>query len=75
MGFILFKSKPNCNEWGVWNKKNQFLGDIVYNGRLKQWVFYPDHMCFEHEIWFAKDCLEIIASKLDSLNTSKEKSK
>ena len=64
--FLVFKRKDcNIEEYGVWNKKNQFLGDIVK--KRTKWIFYPDYMCAEGDIWFASGCLKQISEYLDKL--------
>ena len=69
--FLIFKKKESSMEWAVTNKKNALLGDIAFEPKLNKFVFYPDQMCFDKEIWFAEDCLRQMADKLKEINAHK----
>ena len=64
--FILIKKKKHCEEYTVWNKRKDFLGDIAKI--KKKFVFYPDSIICKKYIWFRADCLREIASFLDWVN-------
>ena len=64
--FILIKKKKYCEEYTVWNKRKDFLGDIAKI--KKKFVFYPDSIICKKYIWFRGDCLREIACFLDWVN-------
>ena len=69
--FLKFKKRKGIEEYMILNKKNQFLGDICYSKRSKQFLFYPDTIVCSHDIWFAANCLKEIAQFLETLRMKK----
>ena len=62
--YLVFEKKEKYNEWLVKNKKGDMLGDIAWHKKWSKFAFYPDQMCFEHEIYLCEMCLREIADFL-----------
>ena len=59
--------KDTSNEYMVRAKDGGYLGDICYYKKWDKWVFYPDDMVFEKEIWFDAVCLCELAGFMETL--------
>ncbi|MFW9872017.1 MAG: hypothetical protein ACFFG0_02870 [Candidatus Thorarchaeota archaeon] len=76
MSFLIFKRKDSeIEEYGVWNKKKDFLGDIAFHKKWKKFAYYPDQMIFEREIYLCSMCLKEIYEFLEKVNKDAKEDK
>ena len=77
---IIFEKKKSCNEYIVYNKHKDVLGEIVYwkidGHKNPRWWFFVDWnpMDSSRDFWMGADCLKEIAKFLDELTKKKEES-
>lgn len=69
--YLIFEKKKTNGlheEWAVTNKKGDAIGDLAFHDKWRKYAFYPDQMCFEHEIYLCQMCLREIADFLEKIN-------
>lgn len=73
MSRLIFEKKPTCNEYIVYNKKKDILGQIAYwkvrGHKKKDWWFFVDWhpMDSDRDFWIGEDCHREIADFLKEL--------
>ena len=70
---LIFEKKKDCNEYIVYNKKKDMLGEIAYykvrgHRKPRWWFFVEWHpMDDKRDFWIGSDCLREIADYRDKL--------